>query len=464
MKHHPDISLSQAMRASLANYGITQLTPIQEQCLPVLLEGQDLIGQAPTGTGKTLAYAVPLVENLRPGTFALEALVLCPTRELCAQVASEVRKVGRQRPQLRVLSLAGGQPIDFQIRDLRKSAQIVVGTPGRILDLLRREAMTLRWLRMLVIDEADRMLDMGFVDAITDILNQAPRDRQTVLFSATFPDEVLELSQRFQRPDTPRVTVSEDPSGYALPDTLRHCVRECGENRKFETLEHMLRSEITGSALIFCNTKLATEELAVQLIQRGLPVDRLHGDMLQERRDRTMVRFRNGTIRVLVATDVAARGLDISALDAVINYELPQHIELYIHRAGRAGRADKPGLAISLAIPKDATRLGRLQEALGRTFEPLAPTAARSRSDHKPHVEREWETICIRAGRKQKLRPADILGALTGEGLHLRFEQVGKIEIQDHRSFVAVEKSVARKALHCLREGRIKGRRFEVSL
>jgi len=434
-------------------------TPIQEQSIPVLLEGKDLVGQAKTGSGKTAAFALPILQRVRLGNRRLQALVLCPTRELCAQVAGEIRRLARRLPGLQVLVLAGGQPIRPQVDALEKGAHIAVGTPGRILDLLDREVLQTGTLATVVLDEADRMLDMGFREDMERILAATPASRQTVLFSATFPPDIEALSRTFQKKPT-RVTVEEAPDAIPAIQQLRF---DCALEEKTAMLVRVLRQYQPASAIVFCNLKATVTDVKQALTEAGVSADGLQGDLEQFERDRVMAKFRNGTTRVLIATDVAGRGIDVEALDAVINFDLPIQPEPYVHRIGRTGRAGRTGLAIALVTPRDTRKVEDIEHATGVKLE-RGDVEALPSADPRNAVKLEsnWETLYISAGRKDKMRPGDILGALTGEAGGLAATDVGKIEIQDHLSYVAVARRVARVAFQRLSEGRIKGRKHRI--
>ncbi|MFP2906312.1 ATP-dependent RNA helicase DbpA [Pyxidicoccus sp. 3LFB2] len=434
-------------------------TPIQAQSIPVLLEGKDLVGQAKTGSGKTAAFALPILQRVRLGNRRLQALVLCPTRELCAQVAGEIRKLARRLPGLQVLVLAGGQPIRPQVDSLEKGAHIAVGTPGRILDLLDREVLDPSTLATVVLDEADRMLDMGFREDMERILSTTPASRQTVLFSATFPPDIEALSRTFQKKPT-RVTVEEAPDAVPAIQQLRY---DCAVEDKTAMVVRILRQYQPASAIIFCNLKATVTELKQALTEAGVSADGLQGDLEQFERDKVMAKFRNLSTRVLIATDVAGRGIDVEALDAVINFDLPIQPEPYVHRIGRTGRAGRTGLAISLVTPRDTRKVEDIEHATGVKMEKGDVEALPSADPRNAvKLESNWETLYISAGRKDKMRPGDILGALTGEAGGLNATDVGKIEIQDHIAYVAVARRVARVAFQRLSEGRIKGRKHRI--
>jgi ATP-independent RNA helicase DbpA len=452
------LALSPPLLQVLAELDFQVATPIQAQSIPVLLQGRDLVGQAKTGSGKTAAFALPILQKIQLPPRRLQALVLCPTRELCAQVAGEIRRLGRRLPGLQVLVLAGGQPVRPQIEALEKGVHLAVGTPGRIIDLLEREALETRHLATVVLDEADRMLDMGFREDMERILGKTPPKRQTVLFSATFPPDIEALSRSFQKQPV-RVTVAE---AEAPPDIQQLCY-VCEPEEKTEVLLRILRQYQPPSAIVFCNLKATVVELKKALAGARVGVDGLQGDLEQSERDRVMAKFRNRSTRVLIATDVAGRGIDVEALDAVINFDLPSQPEPYVHRIGRTGRAGRAGLAISIATPRDDRKIEGIEDATGVklkrvSVETLPPSDPRGGAS----LESTWETLYISAGRKDKMRPGDILGALTGEAGGLNATDVGKIEIHDHHAYVAVSKSIVRVALQRLSEGRIKGRKHRI--
>ncbi|WP_338863469.1 ATP-dependent RNA helicase DbpA [Myxococcus stipitatus] len=451
------LSLSPPLLQVLGELGFQTATPIQAQSIPVLLEGKDLVGQARTGSGKTAAFALPLLKKVQLQDRRVQSLVLCPTRELCAQVAGEIRKLGRRLPGLQVLVLAGGQPIRPQLEALEKGAHIAVGTPGRVMDVLGRDALETRRLATVVLDEADRMLDMGFREDMEHILGALPPRRQTVLFSATFPPDIAALSRTFQK-DPVRVTVEDTE---AAPP-IRQVRYEASPEDKSAVLLKVLRHHLPSSAIVFCNHKATVQELTKSLADGGVSVDGLQGDLEQFERDRVMAKFRNLSTRVLVATDVAGRGIDVEALDAVVNFDMPFQPEPYVHRIGRTGRAGRTGLAIALVTPRDERKVEEIEQALGVKLEAGDMAALEATVAKAGALGSEWETLYISAGRKDKMRPGDILGALTGEAGGFAASDVGKIEIQDHISYVAVARRVARVAFQRLSEGRIKGRKHKI--
>jgi ATP-dependent RNA helicase DbpA len=442
---------------NLPGLGYTQMTAIQSAVLPVVLAGRDVIGQAKTGSGKTAAYGLGLLQDLDASCFSVQALVLCPTRELAGQVADEIRRLARGIPNIKILTVCGGQPFRIQAASLGHGAHIVVGTPGRIEDHLRKQTLDVAAIRTLVLDEADRMLDMGFQESLDAIVGQLPAARQTLLFSATYPAEIRAIAERvLQNPehvkaDTTHAVGTIDQQFFEVHD----------DEQRLHVLLQLLRWNGHQSTLVFCATKKETGELAQALRGQGFSALALHGDLEQRDRDTTLVRFANRSVAVLVATDVAARGLDIDSLDAVINYRIAFDTETYLHRIGRTGRAGGSGVAYSLFSPAEAHRLAALQDYLGTriTVSALPDSPATGTQPDWP----DMETLQIDGGKKQKIRPGDILGALTGtDGVN--GEQVGKISVLATRSFVAVHADVAKRALHKLQAGKLKGKSFRVRL
>lgn len=454
MSSFNQLGLSQAMVSNLAQLGFKQATPVQAQALPPALAGKDIIAMAQTGSGKTAAFGIGLIEKLKPRHFAVQGLVLCPTRELADQVAKALRELARAQANVKVLSLCGGVAIGPQIGSLSHGAHIVVGTPGRIQDHLRKGTLTLESLRTLVLDEADRMLDMGFQDAVEDIIAQAPARRQTLMFSATWPAAIRTLSERYQSdPVDIRVeALAEKPD-------IRETFYEIEPGRQADALAAVLSDLQPASCIAFCTTKQQCDELAADLERRGFSALALHGDLEQRERDSVLVRFGNQGCAVLVATDVAARGLDIKSLPLVVNVEPARDPEVHTHRVGRTGRAGEAGQAVTFCTPSQGHKISRLEShrdeeaAWGDSLRLLAVA-------DKP-VEPAMRTLCIAAGRKEKVRPGDVLGALTGEA-GLPGKLVGKIDLFDFQCFVAVDRSVAAEALKRLENGRIKGRKMRV--
>lgn len=442
------------MLANLEALGYTAMTPIQAQSLPIMLKRQDLIAQAKTGSGKTAAFGIALLDPINPRYFGCQALVLCPTRELADQVAKELRRLARAADNIKILTLCGGVSIGPQIASLEHGAHVIVGTPGRVQEHLKKGTLKLDGLNTLVLDEADRMLDMGFYDAIAEIIGQTPARRQTLLFSATYPAGIKQLSATFMRdPQQVRVEALHDDT------QIEQRFYEIDPQQRMTAVVRVLNAFRPQSCVAFCFTKQQCQELVEQLTSKGISAAALNGDLEQRDRDQVLAMFANRSLSVLVATDVAARGLDVEALDLVINVELARDPEIHVHRIGRTGRAGKQGLAVSLVAPAEAHRaqaIENLQQA-PLNWQPLDALKSQSGEPLQPPMV----TLCIAAGRKDKLRPGDILGALTGDA-GIPGSQVGKIAIFDFQAFVAVDRTVARQALKRLNDGKIKGRSLKV--
>ncbi|TNV22602.1 ATP-dependent RNA helicase DbpA [Buttiauxella sp. B2] len=440
--------------ANLTELGYHAMTPVQAAALPAILAGKDVRAQAKTGSGKTAAFGLGLLQHIDASQFITQSLVLCPTRELADQVAKELRRLARYMPNIKILTLCGGQPFGAQRDSLQHAPHVIVATPGRLLDHLKKETVKLDALQTLVLDEADRMLDMGFADAIDEVISHAPQDRQTLLFSATWPTAIAAISSRVQRsPETIEIdSVDELPS-------VEQQFYEISRNGKISLLQKLLSKHQPASCVVFCNTKKDCQAVCDALSESNQSVLALHGDMEQRDRDQTLVRFANGSSRVLVATDVAARGLDIKALEMVINYELSWDPEVHVHRIGRTARAGESGLAISLCAPEEAQRASVLAEMLNLSlnWQP-APTGGTI----KP-LEAAMATLCIDGGKKAKMRPGDILGALTGD-MGLDGADIGKIDVHPMHVYVAVRQSVASNAWKQLQQGKIKGKGVRVRL
>lgn len=429
------------------------MTAIQAQSLPLVLAGKDVIAQGKTGSGKTAAFGIGLLEKLNVKRFRVQALVLCPTRELADQVAKEVRRLARAIHNIKVLTLCGGMPFGPQIGSLEHGAHIIVGTPGRVEEHLRKGYLSLDDLNTFVLDEADRMLDMGFQDALDDIIEYMPSKRQTLLFSATFPEKIQSIANRvMKQPEMVKVESTHDSSIIK-----QHFFMVEDNAQRPAAVRLLLLKYQPESAVVFCNTKRETEEVAEHLRDHGFGALALHGDLEQRARDQALVRFSNKSVSVMVATDVAARGLDIDALDAVINYHIARETEVHVHRIGRTGRAGSKGVACSLYSEKEHFKLGRLEEYMGQRVipEPLPSTKLLDEMAYEPLMA----TLQIDGGKKQKVRPGDILGALTAKD-GIDGKQVGKIQIFDNWAYVAVSRDVATNALNKISSGKLKGRSF----
>ncbi len=448
------LPLSTDLIANLDSLDYRRMTPIQQQSLPLILEGRDLIAKAKTGSGKTAAFAIGLISKLVLKQYAPQALVLCPTRELGAQVANEIRRLVRFQSNIKVLTLCGGQPIGPQIGSLEHGAHILVGTPGRLMDHLSRQTLSLNHIKTLVLDEADRMLDMGFHDDIKKIIRKIPGKKQTLLFSATYPAGIKKLSADFQK-NPAEVQVES----ILAVNKVRQLCFEVDEASRSDALIRLLGHYRPDSTVIFCNTKQICRELHDLLRKQGFSSLALHGDLDQNERNQVLVQFANKSCSILVATDVAARGLDIKDLQAVINYNLFPKPDVYIHRIGRTGRAGKEGLALSLYRKKEAHKLAAIAELQG--FQPERKTIGSLPDTPSGSIVPPMVTLCISGGKKQKIRPGDILGAITGEA-GLPGSCVGQIDIFDFHAYVAIDRIFADEALERLKNGRIKGRTFKV--
>ncbi len=454
------LSLSSSLQEVVSEIGYESPTPIQVQSIPLLIAGKDLIAQSKTGSGKTAAFSLPILQALKIDERRLQALVVCPTRELAAQVAREIRKLGRKHKGLSVLEVVGGQPVRPQVDAIERGVHVAVGTPGRLLDHLERGTLHCEALTTLVLDEADRMLDMGFGADVESILSRLPNPRQTVLFSATFPSTIEAISRRYQR-NAERITIEEPAQAGA---GLQQFYVECDAADKLETLYWVMNEYPHESALLFCNFKASVAELERELADAGFSVDRLDGDLEQFQRDQVLAKFRNQSVRVLIATDVAGRGIDVEDLDLVVNYELPAKPNIYVHRIGRTARAGKAGVAVSLVSGRERSKIRAIEEATGEPVAEVQRAAASSVDVRALARPAKMQTLLISGGRKDKVRPGDILGALTGEAAGLKGEDIGKIEIQDRLSYVAVSRAVGRRAASGLNGGKIKGKRYRATL
>ncbi|MGC9402887.1 ATP-dependent RNA helicase DbpA [Vibrio genomosp. F10 str. 9ZC157] len=449
------LPLKPELLQTLDALGYTEMTPIQQQSLPSVLAGKDVIAQGKTGSGKTAAFSLGLLSNLNVKRFRVQSLVLCPTRELADQVAKEIRTLARGIHNIKVLTLCGGMPMGPQIGSLEHGAHILVGTPGRILDHLSRDRINLDELNTLVLDEADRMLDMGFEDALDAIIDQAPKQRQTLLFSATFPKEIKTVAARImEKPEMVKVE-----STHQTSTIKQHFYKvSCQEDRD-DALETLLLNFQPESSVVFCNTKKEVQNVTDELQHRGFSVTELHGDMEQRERDQALTMFANKSISILVATDVAARGLDVDNLDAVFNFELSRDPEVHVHRIGRTGRAGEKGNAFSFFSDREMQRVALIDEYMDIEIK---PSALPERGKQEP-MEAPMTTIQLLGGKKMKLRPGDILGALTKQA-GIDGKKIGKINSLAMVTYIAVEKSVAKVALKQIQTGKIKGRQFKARI
>ncbi|MCK5897159.1 MAG: ATP-dependent RNA helicase DbpA [Cocleimonas sp.] len=449
------LTLQQRLIHNLDTLNYHTMTAIQAQSLPAILSGKDMIGQAKTGSGKTAAFALGLLQQLDVKRFRIQSLVLCPTRELADQVAQDIRKLGRAIHNIKVLTLCGGMPFGPQRGSLEHGAHIIVGTPGRVEDHLNRRTLRLDDVSMLVLDEADRMLEMGFQEQLDAITKRIPDPYQTLLFSATFPPQIQKISQKIMNQPV-MIKVNETHDNKTIQ---QHFYKITSNQERLLALRLLLHHFNPQSAVVFCNTKVATKEVAKLLIDNGFNALALNGDLEQRDREKTLAQFANRSITVLAATDVAARGLDIDAIEVVINFDIAHDPEIHLHRIGRTGRAGNTGIACSLYSDAEAHKLVLLEGDI----DPIVDTESlppESVLDSSP-AQATMVTLLIDGGKKQKLRPGDILGALTSQK-GLTGQQVGKIQIFDYWAYVAVHRNIVKTALDKLNQGKLKGRSFRV--
>ncbi|MEX0902085.1 MAG: ATP-dependent RNA helicase DbpA [Pseudohongiellaceae bacterium] len=448
------LQLSGALLDNLGTLGYHTMTPIQARSLPSVLAGKDIIAQAKTGSGKTAAFGLGLLEKLDVKKFRVQSLVLCPTRELADQVARELRKLGRGIHNIKILTLCGGMPFGPQLGSLEHGAHIIVGTPGRVEEHLRKQSLKLETLTTLVLDEADRMLDMGFQTALDAIIEYLPGQRQNLLFSATYPKQIESIARRVM---TEPVMVQVDEV-HEEGNITQFFYPVQDDSHRMAALRALLLSSQPDSTLVFCTTKVETAEVARELESHGFSAVALHGDLEQKDRDQILVRFANKSVSVLVATDVAARGLDVEALDCVINLRIPRDLEVYTHRIGRTGRAGRQGFACAFYTPGERFKFEALAKHLQQELisSPL-PAANLALKPARPNMV----SLQIEGGKKQKLRPGDILGALTGEN-GVAAGEVGKITLFDNCAYVAVTREAAQTAERKISQGKLKGRSFRV--
>lgn len=449
---------------AIAEQGYTTPTPIQANAIPVVLSGRDVMGAAQTGTGKTASFSLPIIQRLlpqantsaSPARHPVRALILTPTRELADQVAANVHAYAKHTP-LRSAVVFGGVDMNPQMAELRRGVEILIATPGRLLDHVQQKTANLGQVQILVLDEADRMLDMGFLPDLQRILNLLPKERQTLLFSATFSPEIKKLASTYLRnPQTIEVARSN-----AAASTVTQIVYDVAEGDKQAAVVKLIRDRSLKQVIVFCNSKIGASRLARQIERDGIVAAAIHGDRSQSERMQALDAFKRGEIEALVATDVAARGLDIAQLEAVINVDVTPDPEVHVHRIGRTGRADQEGWALSLASMDEMGRVGAIEQALGRDVEwhPLAELKADGNEPLLPPME----TLQILGGRKDKIRPGDVLGALTGDA-GFSGSQIGKINVTEFSTYVALERGIARDALRKLNAGKIKGKRVKVRL
>ena len=446
------MELHAELLSNLDDLGFHSMTPIQALSLPEILDGKDVIAQAKTGSGKTAAFGLGILNKLNVRKFRVQCLILCPTRELADQVAKEIRTLGRKIHNIKVLTLCGGVAFGPQKGSLEHGAHIVVGTPGRTEEHLRKQNLSLENLTTFVLDEADRMLDMGFGESIAQIIRYLPAKRQNMLFSATYPQNIDKLAAK----------VMVNPQRLEAPDqhdanTIQQLLCQITDkSKRTEGLVSLLQKYKPDSTLVFCNTKQLADDVSLELRNLGFSARAIHGDLEQRDRDNRLVQFSNNSLSILVATDVAARGLDIDSLDLVVNYHLSRDPEVHTHRIGRTGRAGNTGLACSLFHESENYKIELLEAVLEQALEriviaPLDP-------GFRP-AQPSMATLQIDGGKKQKVRPGDLLGALTGAN-GIEGSAVGKISIFDRTAYVAIKRTSSKQALAVLNAGKIKGRSF----
>ncbi len=450
------LQLPPAILDNLRQLEYFTMTPIQAASLPIALAGQDLIAQAKTGSGKTAAFSLGLLMRLDPKRYDVQALVLCPTRELADQVTQEIRRLARFAGNIKILTLCGGTPMRPQAASLEHGAHIVVGTPGRLMDHLSRGNLKLGQLNTLVLDEADRMLEMGFYDDIAYVADHCPIQRQTLMFSATYPEGVAQIARDFMR--HPQEVMLAEQHAH---DKIRQRFYEIKHDERLQAVATLLKHYRPQSTLAFCNTKQQCRDLVDLLHAQGITALTLNGDMEQRERDQVLIQFANRSCSVLVATDVAARGLDIERLEAVINVDVTPDPEVHVHRIGRTGRGDEAGWAFSLCSPADRRRVETIAQTAG--FIPEWHTLGSLQGSSEAPLIPAMVTLLLLGGRKEKIRPGDVLGALTADGSFTR-EQIGKISVTDQNTYVAVDRKIAAQALRKLAEGKVKGKNVKPRL
>ena len=506
---------------AITDMGFEEATPIQAKSIPVILEGKDIVGQAQTGTGKTASFGIPILQNIDPHNKALQAIILCPTRELAIQVADEIRKLSRYLHGIKVLPIYGGQDITKQIRSIKSGTQIIIGTPGRVMDHMRRKTMKLANVKMVALDEADEMLNMGFREDIETILQEIPSERQTILFSATMPKPIMDITKKFQN-DAQIIKVVKKE--LTVPN-IEQYYYEVRPKNKPEILARLLDIYNPNLSVVFCNTKRMVDELVDELQGRGYFAEGLHGDLKQSQRDRVMKGFRSGKTEILVATDVAARGIDVDDVDAVFNYDIPQDDEYYVHRIGRTGRAGRTGIAFSFVSGREVYKLKEIQRycktrikaqpipsvsdvaeaKVSKVFDKIAETI--EAGGLEPYIDMVEEAVnvndyttmdlaaaflkvvmgenevateenntfdfdntgaeegmvrlFINIGKNQKVRPGDILGAIAGES-GMPGKLVGCIDMFDKYTFVEVPREFAMDVLNAMKHAKIKGKNINI--
>ncbi|ACL69305.1 DEAD/DEAH box helicase [Halothermothrix orenii] len=514
-----ELNISKEILKAVEDMGFEETTPIQTKAIPPILNGKDIIGQAQTGTGKTAAFGIPLLEKIDTRNKKPQAIILCPTRELAIQVAEELKRLAKYKRSLYTLPVYGGQSIKRQIKALKKGVQVIIGTPGRVMDHMRRGTLNLSHINFVVLDEADVMLDMGFIDDIKTILKDIPNDRQTLFFSATIPETILDLSKRYQK-KSQFIKIAHEK--LTVPG-IEQYYYEVRRSDKLKVLTRLIDLYSPGLSLIFCNTRKMVEELNIQLQARGYLSDALHGGFNQNQRDRVMDKFRNGIIEILVATDVAARGIDVNGVEAVFNYDVPQDTDYYVHRIGRTGRAGKTGKAFTFVVGKDIYKLRDIQKyTKTRIIKQDIPTLTDIEqaklenliNDLTDYIDREhlkkyikiienlldddytaieiaaalfkkymenessegeinnnklndtgaepgMVRLFINIGKKHNITPGHIVGAIAGE-TSLSGRLIGAIDLYDNFTFVEVPEESSREVLKIMKNNYIKGKKINI--
>jgi len=443
-----NLSLPTDALKNLNSLGYTTPTPIQGATIPLIQEGKDLIAKAKTGSGKSLAFLLPLILKLDESKYFPQALIIVPTRELCKQVAIECSKLARYKADVKIVTLYGGTSLTREVESLKKGADIVVGTPGRLLDHFSRESIHLEDIKTLILDEADRMLDMGFANDILKLVSNLPKQRQTLLFSATYPENIDKLTKVILK-NPIEIDVENSEEKVNIEEKVYRVLDK--DKALLDTLKHYQ----PNLAIIFCNTKVKTVELSTMLNDKGFDVATLNGDLEQYQRQEMLLQFANGSLPILVATDLAARGLDIEAIDIVINYDVPMKTEDYTHRVGRTGRANKSGLAITLVDKYGERKLLEIKPSL------KIDEISRLTPNKNFYMQGSVATLCIDGGKKKKIRVGDILGTLCKD-IGLESKYIGKIDVYTTHSYVAIDKSMVKKAFNGLKSGKIKGKKLRI--
>lgn len=516
-----DLHLSREIQRAVAEMGFEEATPIQSQSIPFMLEGRDVLGQAQTGTGKTAAFGIPILERIDSASRVLQAAIVCPTRELAIQVAEEIKKLAKYKKGIEILPIYGGQSIDRQLKGLRHGVQIIIGTPGRIMDHMRRRTLKMESVKIVVLDEADEMLDMGFRDDIEAILKQVPKQRQTILFSATMPRAILELAKRYQNNPQIIKLVHKELTAPKI-DQVYFEVKEAA---KAEVLSRLVDTHNLKLSLVFCNTKRRVDDVVETLNARGYLAEGLHGDLSQHQRDRVMSKFRKGAVEILVATDVAARGIDVEDIEAVFNYDVPQDEEYYIHRIGRTGRAGRAGRAFTFVVGRDIYKIKDIQKYTNAKIKlqkvPSAVDVAEVKTnlllekikgaideghlghyvslieriidedytsldvaaallklsmDEKPReepakgrgmedtgAEEGMVRFFVNIGSKQRVQAKDIVGTIAGV-TNIPGKAIGAVDIFDEYTFVEVSREFAKDIQRAMKDIKIKGRRINMEI